>query len=93
MPLRFVPDALAAGIPPDDARRLFEKIAWLWTHRKETQHTALKANLTGFLKRRLGDYRIIYTYDSEADDLAIRLIDRRENIYKEMAKRSRRSPG
>ncbi len=90
MPLRFVPDALAAGIPPSDARRLFEKIAWLWTHRSLIRHSPLRADLAGFLKRRLGDYRIIYTYDNSDDEMVIRLVDMRDNIYREMAKRAKR---
>ena len=82
MPPKFVPDALAAGIPPDDVRRLFEKIAWLWANRKLIQHSPLKANLAGFFKRRLGDYRIIYTYDGEADDMVVHLVAPRDIVYK-----------
>ena len=38
-------------------------------------------NLTGFRKRRLGRYRIIYTFDADLDDMVIHLVDSRDTVY------------
>jgi mRNA-degrading endonuclease RelE of RelBE toxin-antitoxin system len=88
MPLRFNPDALAAGISSDDARLLLDKIAWVWANRTVVRHTPLKANLAGFYKRAKGNFRIIYTYDNPTDEMIVHLVDRRANVYKEMGKRT-----
>jgi mRNA interferase RelE/StbE len=79
------PDALSR-IPKQDAERVLTKIEWLWANRREVVHHPLAANLTGFFKRRLGRYRIIYTYENDSDELVIRLVGTRDNIYKEAPK-------
>ncbi len=48
-------------------------------------HTSLRHDLNHFFKRQVGDYRIIYTYDTEADDMVIRLIAHRRDVYKKAA--------
>ena len=79
-------DALA-GIPKQDVQRILDKIDWIWTNRKDITHDSLRANLSGFFKRRLGQYRIIYTYDDNPDELVVRLVGTRADIYQEAAKR------
>jgi len=81
MPLLFAKDAFA-GIPHSDAQRLMTKIEWLWTHRRLVTHLPLSANLSEFYKKRLGKYRIMYTYDDNADELIVRLAGTRDDIYK-----------
>ena len=81
MGLKFHQDALA-GIPRQDASRLKNKIDWLWHNRSIVKHTPLKEELSGFFKKRLGKYRIIYTYDPDPDDMVIRKVGRREEIYR-----------
>lgn len=80
MALRFHPEALT-GIPDKDAERLKARIDWLWANRLAVQHHPLRANLSGFYKRRVGDYRIIYTWDANPDDMVIRLVGTRDEIY------------
>jgi len=48
--------------------------------------SAPSANLSEFYKKRLGKYRIIYTYDDNADELIVRLVDTRDDIYKKARK-------
>jgi mRNA-degrading endonuclease RelE of RelBE toxin-antitoxin system len=81
MALLFDEDALS-DVPPDDLRRIIQKTEWLWTNRKAVTHYPLSQNLSGFYKRRVGKYRIIYTYDSNPDELVIRLVGTRDDIYK-----------
>jgi len=86
MALLFDKDALS-DIPRQDAQRLVEKTEWLWANRRAVTHHPLSANLATFYKRRVGKYRIIYTYDDNSDDLVIRLAGTRDEIYKEAPKR------
>lgn len=81
MPLFYVPHALD-DIPSCDTDRLKRKIDWLWINRAYVKHECLHGNFSGFYKRRLGNYRIIYTYDETADDMIIHLVGLRDSIYK-----------
>jgi mRNA interferase RelE/StbE len=88
MSLLYDPDALAS-IPSNDIDRVMKKIDWLWLNREFVTHESLSENLSGFYKRRLGKYRIIYTYDNDSDDMVIRLAGLRDTIYKDADKRLR----
>ena len=46
------------------AQRILSKIKWLATNCMLINHEPLPGDLAGFYKRRVGDYRIIYTVDS-----------------------------
>ncbi len=80
MGLSYHPNALAA-IQQQDANRLKNKIEWLWANRNLVNHFPLSENLSGFFKRRVGRYRIIYSYDPNPDDMVIRLVGLRDDIY------------
>ncbi len=82
MPLRFDNDAFLPEIPSEDARRLIAKIEWLWNSRRLVTHHPLTGTLRGFYKRRLGKYRIIYTYEPNPDEMVIRLVGTRDDIYR-----------
>ena len=80
MALQFHPDALD-GLAPQDAERVRNKIDWLWDNRAVITHHPLKENLSGFYKRRVGKYRILYTFDPNPDEMVIRLVGLRDDIY------------
>ena len=86
MPLRFEPEAFD-GIPPRDQQRLLEKASWIWEHRNEILHHPLAHNVTNLYKRRVGPYRIVYSYDSGNDDLVVHLAGLRDEIYDVAARR------
>lgn len=44
-------------------------------------------NLSEFYKKRVGKYRIIYSYDENPDDLVVRLVGTRDSIYQEATKK------
>ena len=88
MSLLFDPDAFAS-VPPSDADRIMKKIDWLWLNREYVTHEPLSENLSGFYKRRLGKYRIVYTYDNDSDNMVVRLVGLRDTIYKDADKRYR----
>lgn len=80
MALKIADDALD-GVAPEDKERLLNKIEWLWSNRKIVTHHPLSGNLSGFFKRRVGRYRILYTYDDNPDEMVVRLIGTRDEIY------------
>lgn len=60
--VEFEPEAIAdleklSSIVRD---RVFRKINWLANNFEESSPMGLKANLAGFYKLRIGDYRVIY---------------------------------
>ena len=79
--LRFAPDSLDA-VPKCDQERLIAKAEWLWDKRRHVAHKALGYNLSGFYKKRVANYRIIYTFDRDRDEMVICLIDTRDDVYK-----------
>lgn len=81
MALRYDPSAFEHA-PVSEHRRLIRKCEWLWTNRLVLTHHPLRNDLNPFLKWEVGHYRIIYTYDNESDDLVIRLIAHRREVYK-----------
>ena len=64
------------------AQRILSKIKWLATNCTLINHEPLSGDLAGFYKRRVGDYRIIYTVDSYRQFLEICAVGHRKDIYK-----------
>ena len=83
MPLHIISDALTPVPNRRDQERVKKKIEWLWEFRLTIAHRQLGGNLAGYLKRRLGDYRIIYTYDLDSDDMTVYMVGLRDTIYKD----------
>ena len=54
-------------------------MCWLGENFDEIKPQALSANLSGLLKLRIGDYRIIYSFDQEF--ITIHQIGHRREIY------------
>lgn len=85
MGLLIDPDALS-DIPQHEGKRVMRKIDWLWVNRTIITHFPLSENLSNFFKRRVGKYRILYSYDSTSDDMIIHLVGLRDTIYKNAGK-------
>lgn len=81
MGLLLQPDAFSK-IPKEEYNRLMQKIDWLWNNRTIVNHLTLSENLSGFYKKRVGKYRIIYTYDANPDNMIIYVVGHRDDIYK-----------
>jgi mRNA interferase RelE/StbE len=79
----FEPDAIAdlEKLSSTVRDRLLRKINWLATNFEETSPLGLKANLAGFYKLRVGDYRIIYDIEVENQRIVIIRIGHRSEIY------------
>lgn len=85
--VRFRPEAeedLAkiAQIDRAIAQRILSKIKWLAASCMLVNHEPLSGDLAGFFKRRVGDYRVIYTVDSYNQSIEICAIGHRRDIYK-----------
>lgn len=85
MALLFHPDAFS-DIPKHHLERLMRKIDWLWVNRMVVRHHQLSENLSGVYKRRLGKYRILYSYDTDSDDITIHLVGLRDTIYRDASR-------
>jgi mRNA interferase RelE/StbE len=79
----FEPDAIAdlEKLSSTVRDRLLRKINWLATNFEETSPLGLKANLAGFYKLHVGDYRIIYDIEVENQRIVIIRIGHRSEIY------------
>jgi len=67
--------------PKIDKKRLIEKAEWIWIHRHDINHLPLKGNLSGYYKRPVGRYRLIYLYDEDSDEINICFAGLRRDIY------------
>ena len=52
---------------------------WLGENFDDIRHQALSANLSGLFKLRIGDYRVIYSFDD--DFITIHQVGHRRDIY------------
>ena len=59
--------------------RIFKKNRWLSDNIDGIWHQALSANLSGLFKLRIGDYRVIYSFDN--DFITIHQVGHRRDIY------------
>ena len=85
MPLLYDPDALA-DVPQQDIDRIYEKTGWLWHNQRAIRHLRLSSHLTPFYKRRVGKYRIIYTFEpgNDEDRMVVRLVAPRDTVYQRL---------
>lgn len=86
--LRFNPEAFS-GISHPDGERILKKIERLWEYRSIDVHHPLRYELSGYYKRRLGKYRIVYSYDENTDEMIIHLVGTRDSIYKDATRKLR----
>lgn len=64
-------------------KRLLRKIHWLSENFDEIIPLPLSADLSGLFKLRVGDYRVIYSFDAEVLVITIHKIGHRRDIYNE----------
>lgn len=86
MPLLYNTDTFS-NVPQKDISRIMTKINWLWVNREYVRHLPLGENLSGFYKLRVGNYRVLYEYDTTNDEILICLIGTRDSIYQDASKK------
>ena len=62
-------------------QRVLNKIRWLSENFENISPQALSADLSGLFKLRVGDYRIIYSFNLESQQITIHQIGHRREIY------------
>lgn len=61
--------------------RVLRKIRWLSENFGELTPQSLSADLSGLFKLRIGDYRIIYSFDTKAQLITIHKVGHRRDVY------------
>ncbi|MEW5856992.1 MAG: type II toxin-antitoxin system RelE/ParE family toxin [Cyanobacteriota bacterium] len=61
--------------------RIGNKINWLAENFEQITLMPLSANLAGFFKLRVGDYRVIYSFNEDLRVITIHQIGHRKEIY------------
>lgn len=82
--IEFTPQALEdlSQLDLPVAKRIIEKIEWLAEHFDEVQPETLTGSLVKFYKLRAGDWRVLYTAESEQHHITIHVIAHRRKVYK-----------
>ncbi len=80
--LEFVPEAVAdlQALAPSIQDRILRKVQWLTDNFEATTPMALVGNLSGLFKLRVGDYRVLYSFNVEAKHLTVQKIGHRRDI-------------
>ncbi len=81
--VEFTPDATAEiqVLTPTIQKRILRKVRWLLDNFEEINHKALSADLSGFFKLRIGDYRVIYSSILSEKRIIIHKVGHRSSIY------------
>jgi mRNA interferase RelE/StbE len=61
--------------------RILSKIRWLSENLENLTPQALSADLSGFFKLRVGDYRIVYSLDTNKQCITVHKVGHRRDIY------------
>jgi mRNA interferase RelE/StbE len=68
-------------LSPTIQERILRKIRWLSENFDNVTPQALSADLSGLFKLRVGDYRIIYSFDVETQLMTIHKAGHRRDVY------------
>jgi mRNA interferase RelE/StbE len=62
---------------------MFKKLEWLAKNANTYDHYALKGELSGYFRLRVGNYRVIYTIDHTGRIIIVEVVGHRREIYDE----------
>jgi mRNA interferase RelE/StbE len=81
--VEYEPEAFAdlEKLPKSVRERIVKKINWLAENFDQINPQSLTADLSGFFKLRIGDYRVIYEFEREAKIIFIDRIRHRREVY------------
>ena len=82
--VEYEPEALAdlEKLRKSVCQRIVNKINWLAENFDQITQQPLTADLSGFFKLRVGDYRVIYEFDPDQRIIFIDRVGHRSEIYK-----------
>lgn len=64
------------------AQRILDKLKWLSENFEEITPQPLTRELKGLYKLRVGDYRIVYSFNQDKELLTVQMIGHRREIYR-----------
>ncbi len=67
---------------PAVARRILRKLEWLRSNFEFITPEPLTGEFKGFLKLRVGDYRVLYTCDAIQRLISVHLVGHRRDVYR-----------
>lgn len=81
--IEYEPEALAdlEKLTQAVRERVVKKINWLAENFDQVNPQSLTADLSGFFKLRVGDYRVIYEFNREEEIIFIDRIGHRREVY------------
>ena len=80
----FTPDAEAdlARLDTPLAQRLLKKLRWFAENFDAVKPEALTGEWQGVFKLRVGDYRVLYTFDKTKQKIIVHFVRHRREAYK-----------
>lgn len=70
------------GLDPAVLRRVRRKLEWLAAEVEQVRLEPLRANLAGFFKLRVGDWRVVFARQEELRQLVILAVAHRRHVYR-----------
>ncbi|MCY7390016.1 MAG: type II toxin-antitoxin system RelE/ParE family toxin [Leptolyngbyaceae cyanobacterium CAN_BIN12] len=68
-------------LTPTIQERILRKVRWLSENFDDVSPQALSADLSGLFKLRVGDYRVIYSFDAETQLMTVHKAGHRRGVY------------
>ena len=80
----FTPNAEAdlGRLNARDAQQVLKKLRWLAENFDAISPEALTGHWQGVFKLRVGDYRVLYTYDRAKPEIVVHFVRHRREVYK-----------
>jgi len=80
----FTPDALEQmeQLNKPVAQQVLKKLRWMAENFDQATHLPLTGNLKGIYKLRVGDYRALYTFESNEQTIIVHAVQHRREVYK-----------
>jgi mRNA interferase RelE/StbE len=80
----FTPDGEAdlARLGKPLSQRVLEKLRWLAEHFEVLTPEPLTGRWQGVFKLRVGDYRVLYTFDKAETKIVVHFVKHRRDVYR-----------
>lgn len=75
-------EADLARLDKNIAQRVLKKLRWMAENFEAIKHEALTGEWEDVFKLRVGDYRVLYTFDSAQQRIVVHFIRHRREVYK-----------
>lgn len=81
--VEFTPKAIEGleALTSTIQQRVLDKIRWLADNFENLTPSALTADFSGLFKLKVGNYRVIYSFDVESELITIQKIGHRRDVY------------